>query len=109
MAGQRGENVSFSNYTEPFFNDFKYHHQVDNRNNLRHSPISLEESINTKDWKLRVFTFEMALIEVNARLAVAYFTLPNESTGISSQTRKGADCFLPDIENRREEQVKAKF
>ena len=62
------------NYTEPFFNHFKYRHKVDNHNNLGHSSISLEKSINIKDWKLRVFTFVMALIEVNARLAVAYFT-----------------------------------
>jgi hypothetical protein len=62
------------NYTEPFYNYFKNRHQVDNHNNLRHSPISLEESITTKDWKLRVFTFVMALIEVNARFAVAYLT-----------------------------------
>jgi hypothetical protein len=34
----------------------------------------LEESINTKDWTLRVLTFVLALIEVIARLAVAYFT-----------------------------------
>ena len=108
--GQR-KNVSF-NYTEPLYNHFKYRHQVDNHNNLRHSPLSFEESINTKDWKLRVFTFVMALIEVNVGLAVAYFTgrgRPNESTGILSQTCKGADCFLPDIENRREEQLKASF
>jgi hypothetical protein len=58
-----------------------YRHQVDDHNNLRHSfqsfvviDSSLEESITTKDWKLRVFTFVMALIEVNARFAVAYFT-----------------------------------
>jgi hypothetical protein len=46
-AGQR-ENLSF-NYTEPFYNHFKYRHQVDNHNNRRHSPISLEESINAND------------------------------------------------------------
>ena len=74
-TGQR-ENVSFL-YTEPFFNHFKYHHQVDDHNNLRHSPISLEESLSTKDWKLRVFSFILALIEVNARLALAFFTRSN--------------------------------
>lgn len=70
--GQR-VNKSFY-YTEPFFNHFKFRHQVDDHNNLRHSPISLEESISTKDWKIRVFMFILALVEVNARLAVAYFT-----------------------------------
>jgi hypothetical protein len=67
------ENVSF-NYTEPFFNHFKFRHQVDDHNNNRHSPISLEESISTKDWKIRVFTFILAVIEVNARLAYQFFT-----------------------------------
>jgi hypothetical protein len=34
----------------------------------------LEESVNTKDWKIRVFTFILALVEVNARLAHSFFT-----------------------------------
>ena len=66
-------NVSFK-YTEPFLNHFKCRHQVDDHNNLRHSPISLEESLSTKDWNIRVFTFILALVEVNTRLAMAYFT-----------------------------------
>ena len=61
-------------YHEPFYNHFKYRHQVDDHNNLRHSPISLETSLNTKDWKIRVFSFILALVEVNARLAYAYFS-----------------------------------
>ena len=60
--------------TEPFFNHFKFRHQVDDHNNNRHSPISSEESINTKDWKIRVFTFILAIVEVNARLAYQFFT-----------------------------------
>ena len=70
--GQR-VNKTF-HYTEPFYNHFKFRHQVDDHNNLRHSPISLEESVSTKDWKIRVFMFIIALVEVNARLAVAFFT-----------------------------------
>jgi hypothetical protein len=66
------ENVSFV-YTEPFFNHFKFRHQVDDHNNARHSPISLEKSVNTKDWKIRVFTFFLAVVEVNARLAHSVF------------------------------------
>jgi hypothetical protein len=68
--GQR-VNKSF-HYTEPFFNHFKFRHQVDDHNNLRHSPISLEERIRTMDWKISVFMFILALLEVNARLAVAF-------------------------------------
>ncbi|KAI2509710.1 Transposase IS4 [Fragilaria crotonensis] len=69
--GQR-VNKSFC-YTEPYVNHFKYRHQVDDHNNLRHSPISLEMSMNTKDWKIRVFMFLMAIVEVNARLAYTFF------------------------------------
>ena len=61
-------------YHEPFYNQFKYRHQVDDHNNLRHLPISLETSLNSKDWKIRVFSFILALVEVNARLAYAYFS-----------------------------------
>ena len=60
-------------YTETFFNHFKYRHQVDDHNNLHHSPISLEESVSTKDWKIRVFTFIIAIVEVNGRLAWSRF------------------------------------
>ena len=60
-------------YTEPYVNHFKYRHQVDDHNNLRHSPISLEMSMSTKDWKILVFKFLMAIVEVNARLAYAFF------------------------------------
>ena len=68
---------------EPFFNHhFKFCHQVDDHNNNRHSPISLEESINTKDWKIRVFTFILFVVEVNSRLAYQYFT---QSDSLSSQ------------------------
>lgn len=61
-------------YYEPFFNHFKFRHQVDDHNNLRHSPMSLEASLSTKDWKIRVFTFILALVEVNARLAYVNFS-----------------------------------
>ena len=67
------ESVSFV-YTEPFINHFKFRHQVDDHNNARHSPISLEESVNTEDWKIRVFTFILAVVEVNARLAHSFFS-----------------------------------
>jgi hypothetical protein len=39
-------------YYEPFFINFKFRHKVDDHNNLRHLPISLEASLSTKDWKI---------------------------------------------------------
>ena len=41
--------------------------------NSRHSPLSLEESWATKDWKHCVFSFIISLVEVNARLSHGYF------------------------------------
>ena len=60
-------------YTETFYNHFKFQHQVDDHNNLRHAPISFDASVNTKDWKIRAFTFIIALVEVNAKLAWSRF------------------------------------
>ena len=67
------ENVSLV-YTEPSFNHFKFRHQDDDHNNARHSPRSLEESVNTKDWSISVFTFILAVVEVNTRLAQSLFS-----------------------------------
>lgn len=60
---------------------FKYHHQIDNHNNCRHSPISLEEIWGTKHWPDRIFSFVLAVSEVNARKAVEYFQ--NDGKSIS--------------------------
>ncbi len=73
IENEQRVNKSF-HYTEHFFNHFKFCHQVDDHNNLRHSTISLEERISSKDWKIRVFMFILALVEVNAWLAVAFIT-----------------------------------
>ena len=61
-------------HAEPFLNNFKYRYQVDDHNNLRHSPISLEESLSFKYWDVRVFTFILVLVKVKTRVATAYFT-----------------------------------
>jgi hypothetical protein len=34
----------------------------------------LEESLLTKDWNIRVFSFILALVKVNVRVAMGYFT-----------------------------------
>ncbi|KAI2510975.1 Transposase IS4 [Fragilaria crotonensis] len=105
--GQR-ENVSF-HYTEPFYNHFKYRHQVDDHNNLRHSPpILLEESISTKDWKLRVFTFVLALIEVNARLAIAYFVKRPPMSQLDFRRTLAKELFSFSSTMNRDERSKSK-
>ena len=57
-------------YPEVFGNHFKYRHMVDDHNNRRHSPISFEESWATKNWTHRVFSFIIAITEVNTNLAM---------------------------------------
>jgi hypothetical protein len=86
------ENVNF-NYTEPIFNHFKFRHQVDDHNNNRHSPISVEESVNTKDWRIRVFTFILAVVEVNAQtgLSIFYVVGFSQPAGIQKIAGKRVD------------------
>ena len=47
---------------------------VDDHNDRRQSTISLEESWATCRWSNRVFAFILGVSEVNAMLAVAYFS-----------------------------------
>ena len=62
-------------YTEPFHNHYLYRHAVDDHNNHRHSDISLEETWVTHDWENRVFSFLLAITEVNMFLLCRYFKL----------------------------------
>jgi hypothetical protein len=61
------------NYHEPFYYHFRYHHQIDDHNNHRHSPLSFEESWAAHQWPIQVFAFLLAVSEVNAKLAFTYF------------------------------------
>ena len=60
-------------YMEPFYNHYKFRHAVDDHNNLRHSPISLEETWITRRWENRVFAFLLAITEVNMFLVHRYW------------------------------------
>jgi Transposase IS4 len=60
-------------YPEVISNHFTYRHMVDDHNSRRHSPISLEATWATKTWENRVFTFLLAITEVNINLANTYF------------------------------------
>ena len=61
------------NYPEVVGNHFLYQHSVDNHNNKRHSSISLEVVWGTKYWPNHVFSFLLAVTEVNVNLAAQYF------------------------------------
>ena len=61
-------------YPEVVGNHFLYRHSVDDHNNKRHSPISIEETWGTKWWPNRVFAFLLAVTEVNVNLGLQYFS-----------------------------------
>ena len=61
------------NYTELFYKHFKYRHAVDDHNNNRHQPVSLEQIWATQRWSNRVFAFFLAITEVNIKYCCEYF------------------------------------
>ena len=60
-------------YTEPFANHFNFRHAVDDHNNLRHGLPSIESTIVTHCWPIRVFSFLLAITEVNIFKTFEYF------------------------------------
>ena len=60
-------------YPEVIGNHFLYQHSVDDHNNKRHSPISIEEIWAMKWWPNRVFAFVVAMTEVNVSLGMVEF------------------------------------
>jgi hypothetical protein len=58
-------------YAEPFSRHNKAKHWVDDVNQRRHAPISLESAWGTKWWANRQFTFLLSVAEVNATMARA--------------------------------------
>ena len=61
----------------PYDWHYKYRHAVDDHNNLRHSLPSVEHTITTTRWEMRVFSFVLAVLEVNAFLAYCFFCRPD--------------------------------
>ena len=66
-------------YTEVIANHFDFRGAVDFHNSKRHDcgtkhGLSLEETWRTTNWTLRVFSFVLAITEVNAFLAYRYYS-----------------------------------
>jgi hypothetical protein len=61
----------------PYDWHYKYHHAINDHNNLRHSLPLIEHTITTTRWEMRVFSFVMAVLEVNAFLAYRNFCKPD--------------------------------
>lgn len=99
-----GRKMTFK-YPEVIANHFTFRHAVDDHNARRHAPISFEKCWGTKYWTDRVFSFLIAVTEVNVLLADCYF---NQNT-VTSQLdfRK---LFAKDLihnEYFKQEQVRA--
>ena len=60
-------------YMEVVANHFLYRHQVDDNNNRRYAPMSIDRTWATKYWPDRCFAWYLAVPEVNGNYARAYF------------------------------------
>jgi hypothetical protein len=61
----------------PYDWHYKYCHAVDDHNNLSHLLPSIEHTITTTRWEMLVFSFVLAVLEVNAFLAYCFFCRPD--------------------------------
>ena len=66
-----------SKYAETVANHFDYHGSADFHNAKRHDggtkyKLSIEESWRTTNWTLRIFSFILAITEVNLFLAMIF-------------------------------------
>ena len=55
-------------FSLPYDWNYKYRHNIDDHNNVRHSLPLVEGTIITTRWEMRVFSFLLAVFEVNAFL-----------------------------------------
>ena len=60
-------------YWHPFRIYFRYRHRVENYNNRKHAPISLERTWATKFWPDRNFAWYLAVLEINTAPASGHF------------------------------------
>ena len=59
------KDIKHFTYRHPFGIHFRYIQQVENHNNQRHVPISLDMTRGTKFWPDRKFALDIAVSEVN--------------------------------------------
>ena len=60
-------------YQETFANHFLYCHAINDHNNHWHSHPSIEETWVTHRWQVCVFSFLLAILEINMFLAYQHF------------------------------------
>ena len=71
-ALEDGERVPVS-YPEPFELHYKFRHLIDNHNNKPHAVPSIEGTLRTQRWAMRVFQYCIATSEVNMFLGQKHF------------------------------------
>ena len=71
------ERVKDTQLPLPYDWHYKFRHAVDDHNNLRHALPSIEHTMTTTRWEIRVFSFVLAVCEVNAYLANRFFCRPD--------------------------------
>ena len=62
-------------YHQPFGFHFRYNNQVDDHNNRRHAPISLDITWETKFWPDYNFDWYLEVSEVNTSLVPGHFKI----------------------------------
>ena len=72
--GRDGEYLArLFKYLQPFGLHFRYLHQVDDHNNKRHDPISIQRTWANKFWPNRSFAWYLDVTEVNTALSDGHF------------------------------------
>ena len=74
-------------YTEPYANHFLYRHAVDDHKNLRHRLPAIEDIWLTSRWANRVFSFLLAITEVNI-----FFLRTASLSGQSAESSRHQNC-----------------
>ena len=81
-------------YMDVVTHHFLYRHQVHDKNNRRHPPISVERTWATKYWPDRCFAWYLAVSEVNVNYARAYFQYSSNALSHIEFRRRLANDLL---------------
>ena len=105
---ENNEEVSVEfNYTEVFRNHYKFRHVVDDNNNNRMQPISIEETWGTKDWSHRPYAYAMGVSVVNAQRGYELLGQKEKTSTLAFRRRLARELiynsFMPTTSSGREE------
>ena len=67
-------------YTESFSNHYKFRHLIDDHNHVHHALPAIEVTWKTLRWENPVFTFILAVTEINAYLLLRFFVWKPSTT-----------------------------